>query len=39
METGGVNNDSKAFYYEALQESSIGWHTNEDDIKYGFLNN
>ena len=23
-------NDSKDFYYEALQESSIGWHTNEN---------
>ena len=23
-------NESKDFYYEALQESSIGWHTNEN---------
>lgn len=23
-------NDSKNFYYDALQESSIGWHTNEN---------
>ena len=31
-------NESKDFYYEALQESSIGWHTNENSYFYYMKN-